>query len=134
MTDEQVQAYLRKKGWPERVALAGREYLTQSWKDFVDSVEDSERTRNWLIDDYWIKLRMRDLIHEIGCDDRVKEADERFRKILTGLHIKHYERDRQSDYDFWNYGYPRNATGFFLEQIKFHILRPAQGDDWENRG
>jgi hypothetical protein len=88
----------------------------------VDSLGNRERTRNWLIDDYWIGLEVRDLIHDIGSDDRVKHADETFRSLLTGTHIKHYNRERHSDYDFWNFGYPKNATGCFLEQIKFHIL------------
>lgn len=128
MTDEEVQVFLKGKGWGERVWRAGREPLIQRWKDFVDSLENSEDTRNWLIDDYWIKLEARDLIHEIGSDDRVKEADEKFQNLLTDQHIKHRKRDRHSDYDFWNYGYPRNASGFFYEQIKFHILQINLGD------
>jgi len=122
MTDEEVQAFLKEKGWPERVWRGGRELLIQRWIDFVDSLVDSERTNKWLIDDYWIGLEIRDLIHDIGCDDRVKHADEAFRSMLTGLNIKHFNRNRQTDYDFWNFGYPKNATGFFLQQIKFHIL------------
>jgi hypothetical protein len=125
MTDEEVKTYLKGKGWPERIWQGGREPLIQRWKDFVVSIESAERTRNWLIDDYWILLEARELIHEIGCDDRVKEADERFRAMLAATDIKHYYKERKSDYDFWNYGYPKNATGFFYEQIKCHVLQQS---------
>jgi hypothetical protein len=53
----------------------------------------------------------------------VSDADERFRAMLTATEIKHWYVDRHSDYDFWNYGYPKNATGYFLEAIKELILR-----------
>jgi hypothetical protein len=109
MTDEEVKAYLKIKGWPERFWQGGREALIQRWKDFIASLEIGERTRNWLIDDYWINLEGRELIHDIGSDGRVKEADDRLRAMLTATHIKHYRRERESDYDFWNYGHPKNA-------------------------
>lgn len=122
MTEEQVKIYLKEKGWPKNVWQGGREKLIQRWKDFVTDIGKNECTRNWLIDDYWISLETRELIHDIGSDENVKEEDERFRGILTATNIKHYYRERDSNYDFWNYGYPKNATGFFYEQIKCHIL------------
>jgi 3-oxoacyl-[acyl-carrier protein] reductase len=30
--------------------------------------------------------------------------------------------DRKSNYDFWNYRYPQNASGVFLEEINRHVL------------
>jgi|SRR5882724_9460843 len=123
MTEEQVALYLKEKGWPKSVWHGGREHLIQRWKDFVSDVEQDGHTRDWLIDDYWIVLEIRELIHDIGSDEEVKEEDERFRAILTATNIKHYYRDRATDYDFWNYGYPKNAAGFFYEQIKCHVLQ-----------
>jgi hypothetical protein len=98
------------------------EFLVARWKRFVSDLETEGHTRNWLIDDYWILLETREAIHNLGIDDLVSEADQRFRALLTSTEIKHRRTERKSDYDFWNYGYPKNATGFFYEQIKIHIL------------
>lgn len=65
----------------------------------------------------------RELIHDIGCDNQVAEIDKRFAATLTATHIKHWHQLRKSDYDFWNYGYPKNASGFFHEEVKRYILQ-----------
>jgi hypothetical protein len=75
-----------------------------------------------LIQEYWNDLDIRELIHDIGYDDKVRELDERFAAMLTATHIKHWREERASDYDFWNYGYPKNAVGYFLDDIKYYIL------------
>ena len=128
MTEDQVKEYLRNRGWPNHVCKGGSKELIRRWANFVASVENADSTRNWLIDDYWILLETRELIHDIGGDDRVTERDKRFGALLTATNIKHRHRDRHSDYDFWNYGYPMNATGFFYQQIKTHILQVPGGD------
>lgn len=125
MTHEQIKEYLKSKGWPARVCEAGGEGLVQRWKEFVTKVETDGYTRNWLIDDYWIFLETRELIHEIGFDERVAEADARFQALLTATNIKHRHQERNTDYDFWNFGYPRNAIGCFYEQIRTHILHES---------
>ena len=43
--------------------------------------------------------------------------------MLTAGDIKHRLTDGDSDYNFWNCGYPSNATGFFYEDVKRYILR-----------
>ena len=121
MTEQQIKEYLRNRGCPKIVWEGGTERLLRRWRDFVLEVEKGYCPR-CLIDEYWNDLDTRELIHEVGYDDSVKEADERFRAMLTATHVKHHHRGRESDYDFWNYGYPKNATGFFLEEIKRHIL------------
>ena len=122
MTEQEIRDYMKNKGWSKMCWEKGSEYLFERWHSFVSWVGDEEDTRNWLIDDYWIFLHIRELIHDVGLDDAVKEDDEIFRSVLTATHIKHRHKERNSDYDFWNYGYPRNAKGFFYEQIKCHIL------------
>ena len=42
---------------------------------------------------------MLELIHDIGCDDAVKELDFRFRAMLTVTHVKHWRTERNSTYD-----------------------------------
>lgn len=61
----------------------------------------------------------------MGLDDDVRQLDDRFAAMLTATHIKHYYNERDSNYDLWNYGYPRNATGFFYEDIKHYILNES---------
>ena len=122
MTEEQIQEYLKTNGFPKHVWQNGSSGLIKRWEEFAEEVEQGY-SPDCLIDDYWNDLELRELIHKIGISSRVKEADEKFRAMLTATNIKHYYRERNSDYDFWNYGYPKNATGNFYEQIKRHILQ-----------
>ena len=121
MTEEQIKQYLKTKGFPDHAWQRGSEWLVQRWNDFVSEVEHGY-CPNCLIDEYWNDLETRELIHDLGLEDRSVEADARFRAMLTATDIKHHFKDRDSDYDFWNYGYPKNAAGFFYEQVKNHIL------------
>jgi hypothetical protein len=121
MTEEQTKEYLRNRGCRETVWQGGKDRLVSNWKKFVAEVENGYCPK-CLIQEYWNDLDTRELIHDIGCDDEVKEWDERFANMLTARHIKHWYTDRNSDYDFWNYGCPKNATGFFYEDVKRYIL------------
>jgi len=71
---------------------------------------------NWLIDDYWISLEKRELIHDIGCDDQIQEADERFRAMLIATHIKHRYKERDSDYDFGTMAIRRTQRDSFTNR------------------
>jgi hypothetical protein len=121
MTEEEAKEYLRNRGCPKTVWERGIDRLLSEWKKFVAEVENGYCPK-CLIQEYWNDLDTRELIHDIGCDDRVKEWDERFAVMLTARHIKHRYADRDSDYDFWNYGYPSNATGYFYEDVKRYII------------
>jgi hypothetical protein len=122
MTEEEAREYLKKRGCPEFVWQGGIERLIQRWGDFVAEVEHGY-CPDCLVEEYWNDLDTRELIHDIGHDSEVKDLDERFAAMLTAKHIKHGHTDRASDYDFWNYGYPKNAAGFFLDEIKRYILQ-----------
>ena len=122
MTENEIKAYLRNRGWSKEVWESGSRYLFQRWHQFVSTVRDEAKTRNWLIDDYWIFLEIRDLIHEVGLDKEVQEEDKQFRALLTATDVRHQHKERNTTYDFWNCGYPKNASGFFYEQIKVHVL------------
>lgn len=74
------------------------------------------------MEEYWNDLDTRELIHDIGSDAEVKDIDEKFAAMLTATEIKHWHADRNTDYDFWNYGYPKNAAGHFFEDVKRYIL------------
>lgn len=112
----------KNKGFWRRDLAQSPEFLVARWKKFVRDNETEGHTRNWLIDDYWQLLESREAIHKLGIDDLVSDEDRRFRVLLISTEIKHKYKERKSDYDFWNSGYPQNATGFFHEQIKIHIL------------
>lgn len=124
MTDEQIREYLKHRGCPKTVWEGGRERLLLKWEQFVSGVE-SGYCPDCLIQEYWNDLDTRELIHDCGCDDDVRRLDKRFAAMLTATHIKHHYADRNSCYDFWNYGYPKNATGFFHEDIKRYILNQS---------
>jgi hypothetical protein len=122
MTDQQIKEYLKNRGCPEHVWRGGRESLVQRWKDFVAEVEKGH-CPHWVIEEYWNDLDTRELIHDIGSDGEVRDVDERFATMLTATEIKHWHADRDTDYDFWNCGYPKNAAGYFLEDMKRHFVR-----------
>lgn len=120
MTPEEIEQFLRMRGCPEGVWKGGRRWLIQRWKDFVEEVERGY-CPNCMIEDYWNDLDTRELIHAIGSSGEVEGFDKRFAAMLTSTEIKHWHADRNTDYDFWNYGYPKNASGLFLEDIKRHL-------------
>ena len=62
------------------------------------------------------------MIHDIGMDSEVKDVDEHFAAMLTAREVKHWHLGRKTDHDFWNYGYPKNASVYFLEDLKRHFL------------
>jgi hypothetical protein len=121
MTEEQIKKYLFDKGCPELVWRGGGQGLVKQWADFVSEVESGYGS-NCLIHEYWNDLGVRELIHDVGLDLEVHALDHRFVAALTATDIKHCHSGRQTDYDFWNYGYPKNASGYFLEDIKRYVL------------
>jgi hypothetical protein len=121
MTDDQIKEYLKHRGCPETVWSGGRERLIQHWKNFVAEVQQGYCPK-CMIEEYWNDLDTRELIHDIGRDNEVKDVDENFAAMLTAREIKHWHKDRKADYDFWNYGYPKNASGYFLQDVKRHFL------------
>jgi hypothetical protein len=122
MTEEQAKEYLKNRGCPERVWRYGGAGLIRRWREFVAEIENGGYS-NCCIEDYWNDLDLRELIHDIGFEVAARESDERFAAILTATNIKHWHTDRNTSYDFWNYGYPKNASGYFLEDVQRHILR-----------
>ncbi len=122
MTDEQIREFLRRKGWPAAVYERAPAFLFQRWHQLVEAIADPERTRNWIIDDYLIFIQTRELIHQVDADKEVAADDHIFRTLVIGNEIRHSHKERTGAQDFWNFGYPRHATGFFRQQIEFHIL------------
>ena len=116
MAEASAKEYLKARGCPQFVWEGGGQGLIKSWGDFVTEVEQGY-CPDCSMDEYWNDLSIRELIHAIGWDADARQADERFASLLTATTVKHCHTDRKSDYDFWNYGYPKNATGFFLQEV-----------------
>lgn len=105
MNETDVRAYLRDNGYPEHIVRGGRKGLTARWKQFVDEVE---RGYEFGLEDYRNDLDIRAIIHLVGADEEVGEADERFRAMLTAPDRRVWESAGGDPW--WDFGYPRNAS------------------------
>ncbi len=113
MTDEEMAAYLRDNGYPEHIVRAGRAGLIDRWRKFVESVE---RGYKFGLEDYRNDLDLRGIIAMLGLDDEVRDLDSRLEALLVSRDKRVWESS--SGDPFWDFGYPRNAEGQLLEDIK----------------
>jgi hypothetical protein len=113
MTDEQMAAYLRENGYPEHVVRAGRSGLIDRWRKFVESVEKGYKMG---LEDYRNDLDLRGIIAMLGLDSEVQELDQRFEAMLVDRDKRVWETSPGQP--FWDFGYPRNAHGELLEDLK----------------
>jgi len=112
MTDEEMTAYLRENGYPEHVIRAGRAGLIDRWRKFVESVE---RGYKFGLEDYRNDLDLRGIIAMLGLDGEVSDLDQRFEAMLTDCGKRVWETS--PGVPFWDFGYPRNASGELLEDL-----------------
>jgi len=113
MTDEQVINYLRENGYPEQICSEGRQGLTRRWREFVADVEQGYTLSFF---DYCNELDVRALIESCGMGDEVREEDARFASMLTAKERRVWDSGLPNG--FWDFGYPRNAEGDLLEDLK----------------
>jgi hypothetical protein len=113
MNDEQMAAYLRDNGYPEHVVQAGRAGLIDRWRKFVESVEHGYKLG---LEDYRNDLDLRGIIAMLGLDGEVEDLDRRFEVMLTDREKRVWESSPAEP--FWDFGYPRNAKGELLEDLK----------------
>lgn len=126
MNEHEIKEYLKTRGCPLAVWQGGSPRLLRKWGEFVAHVEKGYCPR-CSVDEYWNELDTREMIHETGLDSAVEDLDTRLRKMLVATHIRHRYKERTSNYDFWNYGYPKNATGFFRSHIKSFLEEDENG-------
>jgi hypothetical protein len=114
MTDAEIVDYLEDNGYPPHIVRAGRKGLIERWSDFVVEIEHGYRYR---LDDYRHDLDLRGAIATIGLADEcaVQQADDRLRTLLTG-EVRVWES--YSGDAFWDFGYPRNASGSLLSDLQ----------------
>lgn len=113
MTDQEVQQYLEDNGYPPHIVRGGKQGLLERWKKFVDEVEQGYE---FGIDDYRNDLDVRGIIALVGLDAEVADADRRLQSILTNTDVRIWESNESAP--FWDFGYPRNAKGELLRDLK----------------
>jgi len=113
MTDEEVRQFLEDNGYPAHVVEGGREYLVRRYREFVDEVE---RGYDFGIHEYRHDLDLRGVIALLDLDREVAAEDERLAAMLTGTDTRVWESGAGSP--FWDFGYPRNARGRLLSDLR----------------
>jgi hypothetical protein len=87
--------------------------LPAEWRRFVDQVE---RGYTLGLDDYCNDLDIRTLIERAGLRHEVEGEDLRLRGLLTDTDRAIWSSDVPDA--FWVRGYPANASGELLEDLK----------------
>jgi hypothetical protein len=113
VTDSELIHYLRENGYPEHIVKGGRQGLVARWKRFVDEVAAGYPVG---LEDYRNDLDLRALIALAGVDAEVADADARFRKLLVSTDKRVWESAPGDP--FWDFGYPANASGELLEDLR----------------
>jgi len=109
----QVAIMLRERGAAEHIVKEGAEGLFTRWRKFVDQVETGYKLG---LEDYRNDLDIRSLIAFTGLDPEVLHEDHRFRKLLT--HTRQAVWTSDTPHAFWVCGYPKNAGGALLKDLR----------------
>ena len=119
MTEKEIKEILKNNGWAQHVYEGGSKYLLKKWKAIVEDVEKGYHP-NSILEEYWNDLATRSAIYLVGLGQNVKDLDQRFKNAVTGTNVKIWENN-DGENEFWHYGYPKNAKGNFLAEIKNYI-------------
>lgn len=113
-TDAEIIEYLADNGYPDHIVRGGRDGLIRRWRAFAQEVEQGYRYR---LEDYRNDLDLRGVIAilQLDGDPSVSAADERLRPMLIATETRIWE-SMPGD-AFWDFGYPRNASGPFLRDL-----------------
>ena len=117
-SDDPVRDRLRERGAAEHVVRDGGDGLIARWREFVDRVGNGYRLG---LADYRNDLDLRSLIAFAGLDSEVEAEDQRLRGLLTDLNTPVWSSDVPGA--FWVLGYPKNAAGELLEDLKSEGLQ-----------
>lgn len=114
MTDKEVKEFLKANDYPEHLIKAGKKGLIDRYEKFVDDVEHGYSLN---LEDYRNDLDLRAIISRLGLEAEVEEPDRRFRTLLVFAADSIWDCDDNPD-AFWLYGYPRNAKGDLIEDLR----------------
>jgi len=113
MTDEQIEASLRDNGYPEKFWRGGRQNLILRWREFVADVEQGYTLSFY---DYCGELDIRAIIESCEMGPDVQAEDARLKAMLINTTTRVWDSGVPDA--FWDFGYPRNAEGDLLEDLK----------------
>lgn len=113
MTAEEIQQFLEDNGYPRHIVEGGRDYLLKRYREFVDEVEQGYE---YGIHEYRHDLDLRGVLSMLELDAEVAEWDERLAAMLTGTEHRIWES--LAGEPFWDFGYPRNARGRLLRDLR----------------
>jgi hypothetical protein len=113
LSDAAIKEKLLAHGAPAHVIEGGGEGLIAGWRRFVDQVEEGYPLG---LDEYRNDLDLRELISVAGLDRHVVAEDQRLRNALVADGRPIWETDVPDA--FWVRGYPRNASGELLADLR----------------
>ena len=117
MKSDPVQKFLRDHKYPAHLVKEGRAGLVRRWREFVEQVEKGYGLG---LEDYRNDLDLRGIIRMVGLDDHVRDLDHRLEAMLTARDKRIWES--ASGDPFWDFGYPKNARGDLLEDLRAEEL------------
>jgi hypothetical protein len=117
--EQEVRKRLRARGAADYIVREGAEGLLSRWRAFVDAVESGYR---FGLDDYRNDLDIRTLIEAAGLADKVVAEDARLHLLLTDTGNAIWSSDAPDA--FWIHGYPRNASGELLSDLRAAGIAP----------
>ncbi len=109
----QIMKMLRERGAADHIVREGAEGLLLRWRSFVAHVENGYSLG---LEDYRNDLDIRGLIAFTGLDREVSREDDRLRKLL--VHTRQAIWTTDNPHAFWVRGYPKNATGALLQDLR----------------
>ena len=110
MSLDRVKEYLEDNGYPRHIVEGGRDGLIRRWREFVAEVEKGYARG---LEDYRNDLDLRMIIKLAAAEDaEIRQLDERLQKMLKPLKKRLWESGPGKP--FWDFGYPRNASGPLL--------------------
>jgi hypothetical protein len=114
MSLDRVQEYLEDNGYPRHIVEGGRDGLIRRWREFVGEVEKGYARG---LEDYRNDLDLRMIIKLAAAEDaEIRQLDERLQKMLKPIKKRLWESGPGKP--FWDFGYPSNASGQLLRDLK----------------
>jgi hypothetical protein len=114
MTHDRVKKFLAANGYPQHLVRGGEAGLVRRWREFVEQVETGYKVG---LEDYRNDLDIRAILQAAGAETaEVLELDARLKKMLTAKKTRVWKGGKGDE--FWNFGYPKNASGDLLEGLQ----------------
>ena len=113
MKSDPVQKFLRDHKYPAHLVKEGRAGLVRRWREFVEQVEKGYGLG---LEDYRNDLDIRAILARAQVeDDEIHALDARLKKMLTAKKKRVWESGKNDP--FWDFGYPKNASGDLWEGL-----------------